>query len=319
MMPDALVTPSQPRVSVALAVYNSEHFIRAALESLQHQTFTDFEIVIGDDGSTDRSLAIVQQIAATDSRLVVIAAEHQGIAKTRNLIFTYCRGEYIAVMDADDIALKDRLIRQVDFLDSHPDVVCVGGTYQLMDEAGRLFKNRFDLPLDNQSIQEQLLKGLGGMHHPCLMFHRSAFDQIGLYNETMVAGIDIDLCLRLGEMGQLANVAEPVLRYRIHPGSITTRKRDQQMQQVRLACERAWQRRGIQGQFEADGDFRATTEARSQHRFMLKYGWWAFKDGQRYTSLLFALKAIALWPWNFKGWKLAACTLFKSCPPRESP
>jgi glycosyltransferase involved in cell wall biosynthesis len=228
------------------------------------------------------------------------------------------QGEFVAVMDADDIALPDRLARQVEFLQQHPEVVCVGGSYQLIDEAGRLVLDRFALPKADAEVQAQLLAGFGGMHHPCLLIRRSAMLQVGGYTETMVTGSDIDLCLKLGEVGQLMNLADLVLQYRVHSQSLTERHHGRPQEEVRAACERAWKRRGISGEFQADNPRRPGSDRQSQTAYALLYGWWAFNSRQRQTAIHYGWRAVQLSPFDRSAWKLLACALLKPLPdPKE--
>jgi glycosyltransferase involved in cell wall biosynthesis len=306
---------SLPLVSVSISVFNAEQYLRPAIESILNQSFQDFELLLLDDGSVDQSLKILQEYTAKDSRIQVISRENRGVPKTRNELLAMAQGEFVAVMDADDIALPDRLARQVKFLQQHPEVVCVGGSYQLIDEAGRLVLARYAVPECDAEIQAQLLAGFGSIHHPCLLIRKAAMLQVGGYNETMVTGSDLDLLLRLGEVGQLVNLRDPVLQYRLHSQSITERNYTRPEEEVRAACERAWKRRGITGEFKAlGGPFRPTNDRQSQTTFALLYGWWAFNSQQRGTAIHYGWRAVQLAPFDLKAWKLLACALLKPLP-----
>lgn len=303
-----------PTVSIVLSVYNAEQYLAAAIDSLLNQTFGDFELLIGDDGSRDRSLAIIHTYAAQDCRIQVSQnPENWGGSKTRNRLLNQAKGQYIAVMDADDIALPNRLALQVNFLDHHPEVVCLGGAHDLIDEAGRRL-TRLHLPEQDAEIQALALAGHGSICHPCAMVRRSVFQAVGGYDETMLSAYDLDLWLRLGEQGQLANLPQTVLQYRLHGNSISQRRSVEQRQNARLACERAWQRRGMEGTFEAAYPWRPTNDAASQHHFRLKYGWWAFNSGERATAMLYGWRAIRAHPLAWAGWKLLGCAIAKPLP-----
>lgn len=306
-----------PTVSVIMTVYNAEKYLAAAIDSILNQTFREFELLIGDDSSTDRSLAIMQTYAARDCRIQVSQnPENCGASKTRNRLLDQAKGQYIAVMDADDIALPNRLALQVNFLEQHLQVVCVGGAHDLIDEAGRLL-TRLHLPESDDEIQALALAGHGSICHPCATVRRSIFQSVGGYDDTMITAHDLDLWLRLGEQGQLANLPQAVLQYRLHSNSMSQRRGVEQRRQARLACERAWQRRGVEGNFEADSLWRPTNDPASQHHFMLKYGWWAFNSGERATAMLYGWRAIRVCPWALAGWKLLACAIVKPAPPRQ--
>lgn len=306
-----------PVVSVCISVFNAERYLRPAVDSILQQSFPDFELLLLDDGSGDGSWKILQEYAARDGRVRIVSRENRGVPKTRNELLAMAKGEFIAVMDADDIALPDRLARQVEFLQQRPEVVCVGGSYQLIDEAGRLVLDRFAVPESDAEVQAQLLAGFGGMHHPCLLIRRSAMLQVGGYTETMVTGSDIDLCLKLGEVGQLVNLTDPVLQYRVHSQSLTERNHGRPQEEVRAACERAWKRRGITGEFKADSPRRPGSDRQSQLAYALLYGWWAFNSRQRQTAIHYGWRAVQLSPFDLAAWKLFTCALLKPLPEQE--
>ncbi|MGQ9869284.1 glycosyltransferase family 2 protein [Leptodesmis sp.] len=306
-----------PVVSVLISVFNAERYLRPAIDSILNQSFQDFELLLLDDGSVDGSWKILQEYAGRDPRIRITRRENRGVPKSRNELLAMAKGEFVAVMDADDIALPDRLTHQVEFLHHHPEVVCVGGSYQLIDEAGRLLLSRFAVPETDAEVQAQLLAGFGGMHHPCLLIRRSAMLQVGGYTETMITGSDIDLCLKLGEVGQLVNLREPVLQYRVHSQSLTERNYTRPREEVRAACERAWKRRGITGEFKAVGPRRPGSDRQSQETYALLYGWWAFNSRQRGTAIHYGWRAVQLAPFNLKAWKLFACALLKPLPDAE--
>lgn len=309
---------SSPVVSVCMSVYNAERYLPQAMDSVLNQTFEDFEFLILDDGSRDQSSQILLQYAEKDSRIKILNHEgNRGVPKTRNELLAQCQGEYVAVMDADDVAFPDRFEHQVTFLKQNPDVVCVGGTYQFIDEAGRLLLRNFILPQEDQEIQAQLLAGYGGMHHPCLMIRRSAMEQVGGYTETMTNGSDIDLCLKLGEVGKLYNFQKPVLKYRVHAQSLTERNYLRPREEVYAACQRAWLRRGIQGEFKATQPRRPGRDRVSQSESAVLYGWWAFNSQQRWTAFLYGLRAIRLLPFSLEGWRLVICALIKPLPEEQ--
>src|SRR5437016_6143907 len=126
-----------PTVSIIMAVHNAERFLAAAVESVLAQSFGDFEFIIVDDGSSDDSGAILRQFAKQDDRIHLIARENRGLTCSLNEMIAEARGEFLARMDADDLALPQRLAVQVKFMQEHPDVVLLGGAYELIDEAGR--------------------------------------------------------------------------------------------------------------------------------------------------------------------------------------
>lgn len=316
--PQTVAPQTAPLISVLMPVYNADRYVAQAVESILAQTLPAFEFLIVDDGSTDRSLAILKRYAAQDPRIHLISRPNTGIAIALNELLHLAQAEYIARMDADDIALPERFSRQIDFLQQQPDVVCAGGAHELIDQKGRLL-TCLELPLSNEEIQRSALAGHGSICHPCAMIRRSALLAIGGYDETLVPAEDLDLWLKLGELGQLANLKQTVLKYRLHLNSASEKACGLQRQQARKACERAWKRRGIAGRFEATESWRPGKDGRSRHVFMLQYGWWAFNSGQRQTAILYGMKAIQTQFLQSAGWKLLACALFKPLPVQPAP
>jgi len=311
---------NKPIVSVLMPVYNAERYVTETIESILSQTFTDFEFIITNDGSTDGSLKILEHYAAKDKRIRLTNRENKGIARTTNEMLAKAEGEFIALMDNDDISLPHRLARQVEFLQSHPKVVGVSGTYQFIDEKCR-FLLTSPVPENNDEIQRMLLAGYANkMPHPCAMIRRASLIAIGGYNETLKVAADLDMQLRLGEVGELGNIKEPILKYRVHMNSACGQKPALYYQEAEAACERAYQRRGIEGHYEPadlEEPMRPGTDRFSRHPFLVKYGWWAFTSAQRQTAIIYALKAIAAVPFAVEGWQLLSCALFKPLPTPE--
>ena len=291
-----------------MPVYNTARYLPAAVESILAQTFSEFEFIIIDDGSTDRSGKILEKYAAQDDRIHLIRRANQGISKTRNQLLEQASGELVAIMDADDIALPDRFACQVDFLRTHAGVVCVGSALDWIDERDR-YLGHCEMPQSDAEIQSLLVGGISMLHHPCTMARRSALLQVGGYDESMTASIDLDLWLRLGEVGKLANLPETLLQYRLHSQSITHKRQQRQADDAYAACQRAWQRRGITGEF-----VREPADHLHQHDFLLNCGWLGFKAGQRSLAQRCGVGAIAAQPFSKAAWNLLACAMLKPLP-----
>lgn len=305
-----------PIVSVLMPVYNAERYVAQAVESILVQTFVDFEFIIIDDGSTDSSLNILEAYAANDKRIHLTSRQNKGLVLTLNEMLVQAKGEFLARMDADDIALPERFAHQVEFLQKKSDVVCVGGAHELIDEKGRLL-TCLELPENNDQIQQLALAGHCSICHPCAMIRRASLIKVGSYDEAMLPAEDLDLWLKLGEIGKLANLKYTVLKYRLHMNSISEQNRIQQRSKAREVCQQAWQRRGIEGHFEATEPWRPGTDRVSQHHFILQYGWWAFNSGQRQTAIIYGTRAIAARPFAMGGWKLLICAGIKRLPIRD--
>src|SRR5262249_45977834 len=131
-----MVTTDPPLISVCMPVHNAERFVGEAVESILGQTLRDFEFLIIDDGSTDGSTRILRDSAARDPRIRLTCRSNRGLVATLNELVDQARGEFIARMDADDIALPDRFLRQVDYLRRHPERVEGGAWVPVIDPAG---------------------------------------------------------------------------------------------------------------------------------------------------------------------------------------
>lgn len=301
-----------PTVSVLLPVHNGERWLDAALASVRRQTYADFELLVLDDGSSDGSRAIAERHAAADARVRVVSRANRGLVATLNELLAQARGELVARMDADDIALADRFARQVAFLREHTEVVCVGGDVRLIDEEDRFLRTQHMLEHD-ADIQREALRGHTTICHPCAMIRTDALRAVGGWRSDHYPTEDLDLWLRLGEVGRLANLRGAVLEYRLHAGSISAAGAEgRQRAAARRCCEDAWQRRSIaDGRFDAGAPWRPGPDRASRQRFLLRYGWWAWHSGERRTSAVYALKALRLAPWSRRGWTLLACAAFK--------
>ena len=301
-----------PKVSVMMPVYNSAPYLARTLESILTQTFADFELVIIDDGSSDDSVRVLNEHAAGDPRIRLTCRKNRGAVTTRNEILAQCRGEYLAVNDADDISLRDRLRQQVAFLDANPQVVCAGGEFDIIHAAGRRLTTLHPPP-DDAEIQRLSLRGHCAICHSAGMMRTAAVRRAGGYDSDFRFAHDLELWLRLGEIGQLANLPQTVIQFRLHDKSISETKREEQREFCRRACEGAWSRRGIEnGVFEAAEPWRPGRDRASRHRYAMQYGWWAFNSGERRTAILYGAKAVAAKPWSARGYRLLAAAALKS-------
>ena len=209
-----------PKVTVMMAVYNAENYLRQAIESILNQYFDDYELLIHDDGSTDHSSEIVQSFR--DPRIRAIQNPiNQGEEPLRNQCLRKARGEYIAVLDADDIAHGERLQIEPDFLDLNRDISLVGSAYEIIDESGRVAGIQ-NVCSDELTIKWGLLFG-NQFGHSTVMYRRKDAIAVGGYDETLSYGTDFDLWVRLTICGRLVNLIDPLVQYRVHRRNPPTR------------------------------------------------------------------------------------------------
>ncbi len=206
-----------PKVTVVTPVYNGEKHLRDAIESILNQTFRDFEFIIIDGGSTDVTPAILAHYQQNDERLRVYIQKNEGVTDSRNRGCHLARGKYIAMMDADDVSLPQRLARQVEYLDAHPDIGVLGTWTQWIDENSK--------PLANW--QSPTAPGVIGWHlilWDCLaqssvMMRRDIVQQVGFYDAEALHSEDYDLWARASLVTLVANLPETLVRYRLWQSS----------------------------------------------------------------------------------------------------
>jgi glycosyltransferase involved in cell wall biosynthesis len=217
---------SAPLVSVVMSVHNGEAFLDAAVESILGQTFEDFEFVIIDDGSTDRSAEILECHKESDARVQVLHQPNRGLVHALNSGCGMALGKYIARMDADDIAVKDRLMRQFEFMETHPGIGVLGGAVELINASGEI-RGQVCNPTTSAAIKSALLEHCV-FWHPTVLMRREVFASSGGYRMAAAHAEDYDLWLRIAERSELANLPEVLLQYRIHPNQMSLCKCAQQ-------------------------------------------------------------------------------------------
>ncbi len=229
-----------PQVSVLVPVYNVERYLEAAIQSIQAQTLGDIEIIAVDDGSTDGSLQVLKRLEATDPRIRVLKMEsNSGIVKALNRGLSACRASYIARMDGDDLALPERLERQLAFLQAHPEVALVGSATSAMDTCGRSCGSS-RVPITQKAIAKSLRFAPSCTH--TWMARRDLYEQLDGYRDLLCAE-DYDFLLRAVTSGfKLANLPEPLMKIRIRGGNTVSvaglKQRKTHRYVVRLYLER---------------------------------------------------------------------------------
>lgn len=208
-----------PRVSVILPVYNAEQFVAEAVLSILGQSFSDFELIAIDDGSTDRSAAILDSLAAKDARIIVLRQSNSGLIATLNRGCASARGQYLARMDADDVSLPERLRTQVQYLENHPEIGIVGTWFQDIS-AGGTAGRVWPLPAAPAVVQWFLMFG-DCIAHPSIMARSGVFRELGYYNSDALHVEDYDLWIRACAVTKIANIRSVLLRYRFNAGSVS--------------------------------------------------------------------------------------------------
>jgi glycosyltransferase involved in cell wall biosynthesis len=292
-----------PTVTVLMPVYNADRFVAQTLDSILAQTFRDFEFLIINDGSTDRSLEILEDYARRDGRIRLVSRPNTGYVAALNEGLALARGEFIARIDADDLADPRRLELQVARMRQEPQLVALGSNAYAMDEDGRMLGD-YAVPLTHEEIEANHLRGSSTIHHPAVMLRPEAVMRVGGYRRELMPCEDFDLWMRLGEVGRLANLPEKLLTKRLFVGSAVATNLANQEKLVKQIVHEAWRRRGLQG-----------TPQLRQNRLLRpvdlyrQWGWMALKARHVATSRRYAARAVLARPLEGESWRLALCSL----------
>lgn len=299
-----------PSISVVMTVYNSAKYLGQAIESILNQTFKDFEFVIIDDGSTDASLSIIQHYASLDPRCRYVSRENKGVIYSRNELLTLVRAGFIAHMDADDISLPSRLEKQYAYLQTNPQCVVVTNPVQLIDDEGLPICNFWSYTKHTEIDTLNLSGGGAVVCNPACMLRKSAIDQVGGFRAHIKSAEDLDLYLRLAEVGQIEGIPEVLFQYRQHLTSIGYAESKLQFEAMIMIVQEARQRRKMPPLEKAvalpDSSVKAT---------YLKWGWWAYWDKHFRTSRKYGLKVLAAQPFNLGAIKLVVLSTLKQLLP----
>ncbi len=213
----------KPKVSVVMPVWNTpEEYLREAVESILTQTFSDFEFIIVDDGSTKHNVTAILE-SYRDERIILIKNKvNAGVSRARNLGMKKSRGDYVALMDADDVSYPERLQKEVDFLDRHPEIAMVS-TGKRFIPAGRAEVPEFA----NGKLRDYLLFRGCFIQTGAVMMRRTVFEDYGLYfNPELDVAEDYDMWLRMLAYFNPANIYEPLYGYRRHGDNVSILKYD---------------------------------------------------------------------------------------------
>ena len=222
---------SVPLVSVIMTAYNCEKYIEESIESIFHQTFRDFELIIYEDGSTDKTwqkaLATVTKKGKAFMGCVKMLPSHKnvGCGEGRNRAIKRARGKYIAISDADDISFQIRLKKEVDFLEENEDIFCVGAWADKMEEDGKFIElMTYPHAAHEEVYNEIIVKKNNPIIDPSCMYRREDFDRLGGYDNQWKLVPDFNLWGRAAKAGlKFANLQEVLVHYRQHPNSVTNK------------------------------------------------------------------------------------------------
>ncbi|MEQ8672649.1 MAG: glycosyltransferase family A protein [Aggregatilineales bacterium] len=216
-------------ISVIMPVYNGSKYLSEAINSILNQTFPEFELIIVDDGSTDDSVLVIKKYMDQDDRVHLYQNQHGGACRARNTAIDHARFEWIAAMDADDIAIPERLAVQYEHSQADPEVV-VWGTYMYRVDANEKRIGVFEQgPTSKEAFYKlDRTQEIISLYNPTAMFKRDIALKVGGYDPRLVAGQDSELWDRMAEYGPIVVIPQHLLCYRVHGSSISTKKLSQQ-------------------------------------------------------------------------------------------
>ena len=220
-----------PAISVVMSVYNGETYLRAAIDSILSQTFSDFEFIIINDGSTDNTRDILESLS--DPRVRLFNQENIGLTKSLNRGLKQSKGRYIARMDADDISCPHRFEKQFDFLEKNNDYAVVGSFIKVINNKSKIIYT-IEKPVSYSEIKEHL-KHDNCIAHGSALFRKKCIFDVGLYDESIRTAQDYDLFVRLSEKYKLANIPEYLYGWRAHDQGISKKLKESQKYYVELA------------------------------------------------------------------------------------
>ena len=211
--------PHKPLVSVIVPAYNAEPFLGETLASAQQQTYREFEVIVVDGGSTDRTGEITRGFVEKDARFILLRQPNAGIAAACNTALKQAHGEWIALLEADDVWLPEKLAAQLDLLKQEPNANLLFTDYFLWDgqnDLGRRYSEPDKFP--NGDVSRRLI--FFNLFAPStLMIKRETLNAVGLFDVELPLATDWDMWLRIAEHGRCAKgVRQPMARYRIWPG-----------------------------------------------------------------------------------------------------
>jgi glycosyltransferase involved in cell wall biosynthesis len=204
---------NKPKVSVIMSVFNGQKFLNESIQSILGQTFEDFELIIIDDGSTDRSLEIAKSFQRKDKRIIIISHSNKGLAKSLNIGIKSSQGDYIARMDADDISYKDRLMKQYKFMENNQSLDLIGCSIDVIDECGKIQSEKKQYTTAEKIFKTKYFQS--PILHITFFGKKSFFEKHKGYRENLLYAQDYDLVLRAIDSGaKILNISEKLVQYR---------------------------------------------------------------------------------------------------------
>lgn len=215
-----------PRVSITIPTFNSARFLGRAIDTALYQTYTDYEVIVVDDGSTDGTRDLVTQFG---DKIRYVYQDNRGLSSARNLALSHARGEFIAYLDADDMWYPGKLEKQVEFLDAHKECGFVHSEFALIDEADSVIHRRFNLETQRETPEGYCTLSLLRQCHiriPTVLERRACFERVGRFDGRLKACQDYLHWIRVAMEGMaIGYIAEPLVMYRRTANSLSSSSR----------------------------------------------------------------------------------------------
>lgn len=290
-----------PLVTVLMPVYNGALYLREAVDSILAQTFTNFELLIIDDGSTDNTLAILQSYK--DERLRIISQANAGVSAALNKGLIEAKGYYIARADADDICAPNRIEKQIEFLQTNPGYVLIGSDAEYMDKNGEYVFFYQNIGHSNEEIQQRYMQHCPFIHS-AVIYVKSLVLQLGGYDTNAHLFEDYFLWIKLIKLGKVANLPEPLMSIRFNPESVTIDDKDCSLEylSIKKKALETGQLTDEEGKKLKENSLKIapTKKIYSYHVLLAKKYLWNNYQPQKVRSHLFqAIKLLPLKPKNY--------------------
>jgi glycosyltransferase involved in cell wall biosynthesis len=217
-----------PKISVVMAVYNGGDYLAESIESILQQSFCDFELIVVDDGSTDRTAEIIHSYARADRRVVAVYQQNKGQTRALNYGIRLARGKYIARQDADDVSLPIRLERQHAFLEANPEYFLLGGQWSFMDDQGEPLPSHLTQWCQGSSTLKRVLSFYNPFCHSAACFRNDIEKIKGYYREDFRFAQDYELWTRIAKSYKVENLDEMLVKVRLQQNRVSVQHQRRQ-------------------------------------------------------------------------------------------
>ena len=307
-----------PLISVIIPMKNAEPFISSAIESVLNQSGVELEVIVIDDGSTDRSTDVVRSI--DDPRVRMVAGPRSGISAAFNAGLAEAKGEFLARCDADDLYPPDRLAWQLEFLQSHADVGAVSGSFTTITESGEPVAEQKHAQAGD--VTEELRRAQGRSHVCAYLFRTDLLRKLGGCRTFFVTAEDVDLQLRLSEITKIWYDPRRAYLYRLHDASITHSQKSAERAFFEKCAREFQQQRLTRGQDDLQlgnppalpkNVASAPVSSRRQiQRILLGQAWAAHKAGEKCEAIKLGMRAWKASPLSPAAWRNLAALIVKT-------